>query len=580
MSVDWETVMFLFAGSSLSFVIRKRCIQFSFFALAFLLICNQKLLAATSNNEQLIIQQQRQKALEQQLVPLTPDVRLSRASHRASHIKFPQENNCFSINQVVLTGQDKLPFWLQLQLIANQAQGLCLGGEGINLLMSTLQNRLVDYGYITTRVVAPSQDLNGGVLQLVILPGYVRQVKLTPESGHYIQLFNSFPSYADNLLDLRDIEQGLENLQRLPTVEANMEITPGELPGESDIVLNWKQDRMWRIGISFDDSGTKSTGRYQGGMTLSIDNPLSLSDLFYISGSTDLQRRGEKGTQNITGHYSVPLGYWMVGVTANSYDYHQTIAGLNQDYLYRGKSKNLDFQVSRVLSRNGTQITRLIYDVIARESSNYINDTEVEVQRRRTSGWRIGLQHRHYIQQAILELGINYQHGTRWFGALPAPEETFGEATALGKIVQLNAQLSVPLNLLRQKFMFNTLYQRQISYTHLTPQDQFAIGNRWTVRGFDGERTLNANHGWFVRNDLAWRTPLQQQELYLGIDYGAVGGYGAEYLAGRHLAGGVIGLRGYAFKMSYDLFAGVPLSKPERFSTSPMTLGFNFNWNY
>lgn len=57
--------------------------------------------------------------------------------------------------------------------------------------MSTLQNRLVDYGYITTRVVAPSQDLNGGVLQLVILPGYVRQVKLTPESGHYIQLFRS-----------------------------------------------------------------------------------------------------------------------------------------------------------------------------------------------------------------------------------------------------------------------------------------------------------------------------------------------------------------------------------------------------
>jgi hemolysin activation/secretion protein len=45
-----------------------------------------------------------------------------------------------------------------------------------------------------------------------------------------------------------------------------MEIIPGEQPGESDIALSWKQERMWRIGASLDDSGTKSTGRYQGGL--------------------------------------------------------------------------------------------------------------------------------------------------------------------------------------------------------------------------------------------------------------------------------------------------------------------------
>lgn len=43
--------------------------------------------------------------------------------------------------------------------IANGAVGHCLGAKGINLLMSTLQNRLVDHGYVTTRVLAPSQDL-------------------------------------------------------------------------------------------------------------------------------------------------------------------------------------------------------------------------------------------------------------------------------------------------------------------------------------------------------------------------------------------------------------------------------------
>jgi hemolysin activation/secretion protein len=42
----------------------------------------------------------------------------------------------------------------------------------------------------------------------------------------------------------------------------------------------------------------------------------------------------------------------------------------------------------------------------------------------------------------------------------------------------------------------------------------------------------------------------------------------------------VIGVRGSAFKTRYDLFAGVPLSKPDGFNTSPVTLGFNLNWDF
>ena len=534
----------------------------------------------TAGDQQLIHQQEQQRALEQRLTPNAPDVRLSPPSDTFGRIVFPQETPCFTISQVTLSGTAPLPHWLPLQHISNQARGHCLGGKGINLLMRTLQNRLVDHGYITTRVLAPQQDLNSGELKLVVVPGKVRQLKLTPDSGHAITLYSAFPAHEGKLLDLRDIEQGLENLQRLPTVQANMEILPGNQPGESDIALHWQQQRMWRVGASLDDSGTRSTGRYQGGLTLSLDNPFSLSDLFYLSASSNLESKGSKGSDNITGHYSVPFGYWMFGLTANRYDYHQTVAGLNSDYRYSGKSNNLSFQVSRVLHRNGSQKTTLTYDVLARESKSYIDDTEVEVQRRRTAAWRVGLQHRHYIAQATLDAGISYQRGTRWFGAMPAPEESFGDATALSKIVQISSQLAIPFALANQKFHYNVQYQRQFSNTPLTPQDQFAIGNRWTVRGFDGERTLNADRGWFVRNDIAWATPVPAQELYLGVDYGEVGGNGTQYQVGNHLAGGAIGIRGSAFKTGYDLFAAVPFSKPDGFKTDPVSLGFNLNWQY
>uniref|UniRef100_UPI00067B87FA ShlB/FhaC/HecB family hemolysin secretion/activation protein n=1 Tax=Yersinia intermedia TaxID=631 RepID=UPI00067B87FA len=405
--------------------------------------------------QQSIHQQERQRALEERLAPATPDVRLSAPAASWGRIVFPVEKPCFVIDRVTLSGTEPLPRWLPLQRLANQAQGQCLGGQGINLLMGQLQNRLIDHGYVTTRVLAPQQDLNSGTLALHVVPGKIRSVELTPDSDRHVTLFSAFPARPGNLLDLRDIEQGLENLQRVPTVQASMELIPGSAPGETDIALSWQQRKMWRLAASLDDSGTRSTGRYQGGATLFLDNPLSLSDLFYVSAGGSIKNRGEKGTNNLTGHYSLPFGYWTAGITASSYDYHQTVAGLNGDIRYRGDSENVTLQLSRLLHRNASQKTTFTYDVLTRSSKNYINDTEIEVQRRRTSAWRVGLQHRHFISQATLDAGVSYQRGTRWLGAVPAQEEYAGEATALSKILRLNAQLDIPFAVAAQNFHYN-----------------------------------------------------------------------------------------------------------------------------
>lgn len=537
---------------------------------------------AATATEQDIIQQQRQKAIEAQLQPPTPDVRLSMSTSGASRVSFPEEATCFTIQHITLNGLKDFPGWLPLQRLANQGQGHCLGVKGINLLMRVLQNRMIDSGYVTSRVLAPPQDLTKGTLTLQLLAGKISHIGVTDSSDRYVTLATALPSREGKLYDLRDTEQALENLQRLPTVQADMALIPGSAPGESLMAVQWNQSKMWRLGASLDDSGSNTTGRYQGGLTLYLDNPLSLSDMLYVSLSHNLQSGHDKGTKNFTGSYSVPFGYWMAGITTSDYSYNQTVAGAFTDYQYSGKSKSLNGNLSRVLHRNGSQKTTLSYDVITRETRNFINDTEIDVQRRQTSAWRLGLQHRHYIGSATLDAGISYQRGTRWFGAQPAPEEYWGEATALSRIVQLNARLAVPFSLLNQRFSFTTQYLRQMSNTPLTPQDQFAIGNRWSVRGFDGQRTLNADEGWYLRNDIGWATSLPSQELYLALDYGEVGGRnsGQDYLVGKHLAGSAVGLRGYALRTSYDLFAGIPLSKPAGYQTSGLTLGFILNWSY
>lgn len=480
-----------------------------------------------------------------------------------------------------------MPNWVPIQRLANQAVGHCIGVDGINLLVTDVQNRLISHGWITSRVLVPEQDLSAGSLQLVVLPGTVQKVIFTADSSQYSTLYTAMPAHSGNLLDLRDIEQGLENLQRLPTVQASMEMIPGDGPGETQIVINRQQSRYWHASAWVDNTGSKNTGKNQAGVMLALDNPTSLSDLFYITATRDLSFSSSKDTTNYSAHYSVPFGYWQFATTASDYEYTQTIAGMNDDIQYRGKSKSLNLQLSNVLYRDATAKTTATYDVNLRETRNFVSNTEIENQKRRTTSWKFGLNHRQYIGQSTLTAGASYQHGTRWFGAMPAHEEYSDRdskyyATALAKVMQFSLSASIPFAIADQPLRFETQYLRQVSDRPLTPQDQFSIGNRWTVRGFDGERTLSADRGWTVRNTLSWTTPIPNQELYLGADYGEIGGRGADLNLGTHLAGGAIGIRGAitAANLSYDLSVGTPFSKPDGFNTDPATFAFSVNWNY
>lgn len=86
-----------------------------------------------------------------------------------------------------------------------------------------------------------------------------------------------------DVLNLRDLEQGLEVFKRVPTAEADIQIEPGETIGESDLVLAWQQKFPFRLNFSVDDGGSRDTGRYQGAVTLSYDNWFTANDLFYVS---------------------------------------------------------------------------------------------------------------------------------------------------------------------------------------------------------------------------------------------------------------------------------------------------------
>lgn len=531
------------------------------------------------SDKQLIYQQERQAAIKNALSGDEQNVQLSSNVNHEDTLYFPDEKLCFAINTVKLINNENMPYTMQLNQLTKQAEGKCLGGEGINLLMSELQNSIISYGYITSRVVAPEQDLTSGVLFLLLVNGTLNEIYYQDGSDKSASLMTAIPTYTGEILNLRDIEQGIENLQRIPTASAKMQLVPGNKPGESDVVISREQSKYLRLGLSLDDSGTKDTGRTQGGATLYLDNPLGLSDSFYVSGGRDLGGDSSHGSNNYLFSYSGPIGYWNFSASKSGNTYHQVIAGV-PDYEYSGRSKSASFVLSRVISRNKSQKTTVNTGVNLRESSNYIDDTEVEVQRRKTTNWSIGVNHRHYFNDVTFDLGVNYKKGVRWFGAQKAPEEYGGFGTALSEIIIINGSLNVPFNIKDIQFRYNADFLSQFtSGANLTPPDRFSIGSRWSVRGFDGELSLSADNGWYIRNDFAWTAPFNN-ELYLALDYGEVSGANSGYLLGHQLAGTALGIRGGIWGFSYDAFAGTPVYKPTGFRTDDVTLGFSLSWNY
>ena len=111
--------------------------------------------------------------------------------------------------------------------------------------------------------------------------------------------------------------------------------------------------------------------------------------------------------------------------------------------------------------------------------------------------------------------------------------------------------------------------------------DMMSIGNRYTVRGFDGEATLMAESVWYWRNELSSHINTLHSDVYLGLDIGAVYGPAVEDLVGRTIVGTVLGMRGtFASGLSYDTFIGVPVYKPDGYHTSCVTTGVTLSWRF
>ncbi|WP_034176469.1 ShlB/FhaC/HecB family hemolysin secretion/activation protein [Burkholderia ambifaria] len=534
---------------------------------------------------------QQEEARERERTVSAPGVRSSVAAS-ADYPELPNETPCFRIDRFIVNVPDALPDGLKAQGVSalpmdrfafarewlEHYTGQCVGKQGLDVLVKALSQDILSRGYITTRVLLPEQDLSTGTLKVSLIPGVIRHVRFADEKLRGTWK-TAFPTRDGELLNLRDLEQGLEQMKRVTSQDVSMQIVPADVPGESDVVLDVKRGKPWTVVASIDNSGTRATGKLQGNLSIGIDNPLGLNDIFNVGVSQDLELGDKRlGSHGWNGFYSVPWGYWTATLSAYTNTYYQQIAGVNQTFVASGNSKTVDFKLNRVLSRSQNDVFGGYVRLSRRFGQSFIEDTEIPQQRRNNTFIELGLTDRHYFGGAQFDGTLAYRQGIGTFGAQDDLLAGDGGPTYRYKMAVLDANLSVPFAIAQQPFRYVTIFHGQYTGNTLYYIDNLTISSRYTVRGFDGETMLAAARGFYWRNELQMPIGQTGQAIYAGLDYGRVCGPQPVALVGTQLAGAVVGVKGSVATRfggyGYDLFAGTPVYKPSGFPTARVTVGF------
>ncbi|WP_459654515.1 ShlB/FhaC/HecB family hemolysin secretion/activation protein [Achromobacter xylosoxidans] len=515
-----------------------------------------------------------------------PDVLSAPAAPAAADgvLVLPTESPCFTVAKVAWDGPAPSA---TMRRASEGVLGQCVGGQGLQALQAHLMARLIDRGLITARVLVPEQSLASGTLTLRYVPGRIAGVKSDGAPGWWR---TALPTWPGGEVNQRDLDQALENIRRLAgQADASIDVAPGPELGDSDIIIKPGTGKRWHAYVGGDNAGMEATGKNQVNAGLTLDSPLFLYDQLSVSWNSNADlRNNDAGSRAASINYSIPFGYWTLFAGASKSRYRQTVAGFEEPIVYGGTSKQIEAGVSVVPYRGASYKGTAMLKFLRKRANSTLNDIDIEVQRRDVVGYEFSYGHRQYIDQMVLDLG----GGVR--GTLPQfsdqPGYVYGDPDWNGRstILTANAGLYLPFKVAGQQLAYQANWQIQHAKTPIVPADYFTIGNRYAVRGFDGQMTLAAEDGWTLRNDLSLNLGNLGQQLYTGLDAGRVGGPSAEYLASRTLVGAVAGLRGRiaipgaanAVNASYDLSAGWPLKKPDNLKTQSTvfaaTLMFEF----
>lgn len=457
-----------------------------------------------------LIRDRQERVLEEQRKRLEELQQLPGREAPAESAAPSTDERCFEIRTIRLQGASLISASRQRELL-EPFEGKCLGSGQLNELLKAITQYYLDRGYVTSRAYLPQQDLSDGELEVLVvegrLEGLAESVIASPR-----EMAMTFPGKAGEALNLRELEQLVDQLGRLPSRPAQLELVPGEQVGGSRVLLKGEPAKPWRVGLNRHNDGEQSTGEQQWGTSLDWDSPLGLADQLSLRGGGDTVSDRFRHSTNRSLFYSLPYGWWDF-----SYSYSQSYYRTRNEangfaFDLDGESKTHQLRGERVLHRDSVSKTAASVGVSQLRTRNFIEDSLIDASSQRLSEGQLGFNHGRRIGSAFANLDLGWQHGIGAFDAQHEGHPHGGEPVARYNKYSLTASVLQPFQAWGGSFSFDSLASGQKSEDVLFSPQRISVGGLSSVRGFK-EQSLSGDTGGHWRNQLRWRRPVGWESL-------------------------------------------------------------------
>ncbi|MEL6977363.1 MAG: ShlB/FhaC/HecB family hemolysin secretion/activation protein [Pseudomonadota bacterium] len=402
---------------------------------------------------------------------------------------------CFPIDAIEVSGVAALPPAVIDAIAAPYAQS-CLGETAIGALLAAIDGAYRERGFITSRAYVPPQDLRRRALSIEIVEGFIEEVTLTVDGEARDDVWSRLrvragaPFAEGEILNLRDIEQGLDQFSAPKSATASVDLQPGETTGGTVVALKLAEEDRFRGFVTLESEEPEELGLTRARLGLEADNLLQLNESYqlFLSSTGDATSAG--------GGVELPWGSWSFAASGSYSDEVVRLTPVSDLVTLTAQG---GVEARYLLYRDARNKTSITGALRHRQSERFINTAELTPQKLTTL--RGGLSHEHRGDGYVVFADIGLSSGVPLFGGDRDPEG-LEDVAPRAEFQKLDASLTGVLRLGDHFQLYASAFGQKSNVEVLRSEEQLSIGGWSSVRGFDGFG-FTGDEGAFIRNEIS-----------------------------------------------------------------------------
>lgn len=489
---------------------------------------------------------------------------------------------CRDIRSVRIDGAEHLPADVARR-VETAFSGRCLGVGELEAVLAQITKSYIDRGFITTRAYLPAQDLRTGTLRISVIEGRIEGYRVDGPRDASVWPRGVFPATPGDLLNLRDLEQGIDQINRLASSRAVLDIQPGSRPGDSVVVVKNPSVPPVNLYASVDNYGTRATGRESASATVSFDSVLGLNEMFSFTRRATVPHDADHDASINAMQFSIPFGYSTLSLDNSQSRYANRLTlPSGATLLSTGVTTTRSAALDRVVYRDQASRVSLSGRLSTQETESYLGGQFLGIASRKLAYGDIGLSGFTAVAGGLGNARLGYVQGISGFGALRDAADLPDDAPhAQFRKLVVDVGFNRRFEIAKQPLLWSSQFSGQHARDTLYGSQQFLIGGVSSVRGALAS-TLSGDDGYLLRNELSlpWQMPGDGTTLggrvYVAYDVGHVRNRAPGVPSGS-LSGATVGTTLTWKRTSLDLFAARALHVPSPLVRESTQFGFRLS---